>query len=86
MTGPGSFRNLLSTGRNLSCLVLALTLLSPETARAERLQFPQRPDAKTARPKVIFEKDVLPLLSRYCYGCHGEKRKGDHSIRRASVH
>src|SRR5712671_1599000 len=31
--------------------------------------------------KVTFEKDVQPLLSRYCYGCHGKKKKGDLDLR-----
>src|SRR5947207_4866473 len=26
--------------------------------------------------KIGFEKQVQPLLSRYCYSCHAEKKKG----------
>src|SRR5712692_1092786 len=37
---------------------------------------------KTSKPeKLGYEKDVQPLLSRYCYGCHGEKKKGDLDLR-----
>src|SRR5437867_7795455 len=32
-------------------------------------------------PKVTFEKNVKPLLAQYCYGCHGEKKKGDLDLR-----
>jgi len=31
--------------------------------------------------KLSFAKDVKPLLSRYCYGCHGEKKKGGLDLR-----
>src|SRR5213594_1647730 len=31
--------------------------------------------------KINFEKQVQPLLSQYCYGCHGEKKKGDLDLR-----
>ena len=37
------------------------------------------PPKKTNPP--IFEKDIVPLLTRYCYGCHGEKKKGDLGLR-----
>ena len=36
---------------------------------------------KTPKPKATFEKDIVPLLTRYCYGCHGEKKKGDLDLR-----
>src|SRR5258706_6535690 len=32
-------------------------------------------------PKADFQKDIKPLLSQYCYGCHGEKKKGDLDLR-----
>ncbi len=28
-----------------------------------------------------FVRDVKPLLAQYCYGCHGEKKKGDLDLR-----
>src|SRR5947207_10979446 len=31
--------------------------------------------------KISFQKQVQPLLSRYCYPCHGEKKKGDLDLR-----
>ena len=31
--------------------------------------------------KPAFEKDIQPLLVKYCYGCHGEKKKGDLDLR-----
>ncbi|EEF58342.1 DUF1592 domain-containing protein [Pedosphaera parvula] len=35
----------------------------------------------SSNPKVTFEKNVKPLLSQYCFGCHGEKKKGDLDLR-----
>jgi len=34
-----------------------------------------------AAAPVTFEKNIVPLLTQYCYGCHGEKRKGDLDLR-----
>src|SRR5437016_4491963 len=34
-----------------------------------------------AAGKVSFESDVKPLFSQYCYGCHGEKKKGGLDLR-----
>src|SRR4051794_18980639 len=31
--------------------------------------------------KVTFATGVKPLLSQYCYGCHGEKKKGGLDLR-----
>src|SRR5579871_768291 len=31
--------------------------------------------------KPAFDKDIKPLLTKYCYGCHGEKKKGDLDLR-----
>jgi hypothetical protein len=30
---------------------------------------------------VTYQGDIKPLLGRYCYGCHGEKKKGDLDLR-----
>src|SRR2546428_10916669 len=38
--------------------------------------------SKTSKAeKISFQKEVQPLLSRYCYPCHGEKKKGDLDLR-----
>ena len=34
-----------------------------------------------AAGKVSFESGIKPLLSQYCYGCHGEKKKGGLDLR-----
>jgi hypothetical protein len=31
--------------------------------------------------KVRYQTNIQPLLSRYCYDCHGEKKKGDLDLR-----
>ena len=28
------------------------------------------------RPRIDFGREIKPLLAEYCYGCHGEKKKG----------
>ena len=34
--------------------------------------------ALVARADEVFKKDVLPVLHKHCFGCHGEKKqKGD---------
>src|SRR5437667_4066823 len=30
---------------------------------------------------AAFQTTIKPLLSKYCYGCHGEKKKGDLDLR-----
>ncbi|MDB6016825.1 MAG: Protein of unknown function (DUF1587)/Protein of unknown function (DUF1592)/Protein of unknown [Pedosphaera sp.] len=30
---------------------------------------------------LVYQSDIKPLLTRYCYGCHGEKKKGDLDLR-----
>ena len=34
-----------------------------------------------AAASVTYQGDIKPLLGRYCYGCHGEKKKGDLDLR-----
>src|SRR6185436_7708967 len=36
---------------------------------------------KAPAPAVTFESSIVPLLSRYCYDCHGEKKKGGLDLR-----
>lgn len=67
------------------CVILILFgVLCAEQARAAA----PPANARTAHGKPeqsskkrSFEKEVLPLLSHYCYGCHGEKKKGDLDLR-----
>jgi len=35
----------------------------------------------SSQSTITFQKDVKPLLARYCYPCHGEKKKGDLDLR-----
>src|SRR5438128_1477728 len=46
---------------------------SAETARRTRVS--------RAVGDAAFQAQVKPLLSRYCFGCHGEKKKGDLDLR-----
>src|SRR5215813_3297450 len=50
-------------------------LCTPRLAAADASsRIASTPQAKGS--KVEFARDVQPVLSQYCYGCHGEKKKG----------
>src|SRR5437867_3680941 len=59
-----------------ACAVLAGGLQS-----APLVQPTRHTVGAVAKQKVTFEKDILPLLGHYCYGCHGEKKKGGLDLR-----
>src|SRR5262249_19824615 len=61
------------------CLSSALVCLLPATARAGL--FGSKKTPPQAATQTRFETDVRPVLTNYCYGCHGEKRKGDLDLR-----
>src|SRR3989442_5648175 len=46
-------------------------LVARVVARAEPATGPRKKS-----PQIDFTKDIQPLLNEYCYGCHGEKKKG----------
>ena len=53
----------------LSCCLFAVAFVTGLTSAAPAVASP---------PPAGFEQDVLPLLERYCYQCHGpDKHKGD---------
>src|SRR5258707_10470169 len=55
----------------------AIALLAASSARASK-----SPPSKSSVPdSPDFIRDVKPLLAQYCYGCHGEKKKGDLDLR-----
>jgi hypothetical protein len=62
----------------LMVLIAAGTLYSISLGRTAAA--PAR-NARTVTAKADFQKDIKPLLSQYCYGCHGEKKKGDLDLR-----
>ena len=62
---------------SLIALIAAATLYSIGLGRAGA----RTRNAGTATRKADFQKDIKPLLSQYCYGCHGEKKKGDLDLR-----
>ena len=39
------------------------------------------PSTAAGKSKSTFETSVKPVLTHYCYGCHGEKKKGDLDLR-----
>ncbi len=61
-------------------VVICLMLTGWETARAaERAAESAKAGANSNTNQ--FETSIKPLLSHYCYGCHGEKKKGDLDLR-----
>jgi mono/diheme cytochrome c family protein len=60
-------------GMLLSLIVLGLQT-DPGTARTE-------PSPKTGAGDAAFQSQIRPLFSKYCFGCHGEKKKGDLDLR-----
>src|ERR1051326_1162835 len=66
---------------NASLLLLAVVsfILSGPSPAVARLDPPNRP--KLAKSKTAFEQEFLPFVGKYCYGCHGEKKKGDLDLR-----
>src|SRR5260370_30637044 len=59
------------------CGSAAVALLAACSARGSK-----SPPSKSSAPESPdFIRDVNPLLAQYCYGCHGEKKKGDLDLR-----
>src|SRR5690242_5899389 len=59
------------------CLASGLGLSAPASstpAGASRI-----PQPRATAPDFV--REVQPILSQYCFGCHGEKRKGDLDLR-----
>jgi hypothetical protein len=66
---------LLGTGQIITLLVTgALLAIMPSSVVGA-------PPKKPAQPKNNFAAEIQPLLSKYCYDCHGEKKKGDLDLR-----
>lgn len=59
----------------LCCLAWSLS----EAPAAERRARGSAKAKASAGP--AFDKDIQPLLQRYCHDCHGEKKKGDLDLR-----
>ncbi len=61
-------------------MLMCALLLGSESSRAGgRSAEPARNVTRTG--KIDFETGVKPWFSRYCYSCHGEKKKGDLDLR-----
>src|SRR5438445_714619 len=56
----------------LLCLILLGFQINQVTALAETSRKTRRPVGDAA-----FQTQIKPLLSKYCFACHGEKTKGD---------
>src|SRR6266446_8379983 len=60
----------------LLCLIFIGFQINQVTALAETSRKTRRPVGDAA-----FQTQIKPLLSKYCFGCHGEKKKGDLDLR-----
>src|SRR5438445_87570 len=60
----------------LLCLILLGFQIRQVTASAEASRKTRQPAGDAA-----FQTRIKPLLSKYCLGCHGEKKKGDLDLR-----
>ncbi len=58
--------------------VLMLAFASQPMGRAE---VPSKSKGKQPAGDAAFQIEIKPLLSKYCFGCHGEKKKGDLDLR-----
>lgn len=67
---------------NRLALFLICTLVAAAGQGAVRPQQKSEPAGKpTGSHATSFDRDIQPILSQYCYGCHGEtKRKADLSL------
>src|SRR5690242_21528831 len=65
-----------SRGTMIMCLLGALLIPGRLTSDASSEAISPKNSGK-----VSFDHDVQPLFYRYCYGCHGEKKKGDLDLR-----
>src|SRR5207249_1645336 len=71
----------LRNGSHVCLAICLLFVLAGSNAIAARFEAANRPFPQPSQSKVTFESDIRPLLSQYCYGCHGEKKKGDLDLR-----
>ena len=63
--------------RYLSLMVWALAALAAVPAEAASTKA-VRGGKGTAHGEISYEKQIVPLLDKYCYSCHGNgKKKGD---------
>jgi hypothetical protein len=60
----------------LLCVTFLGFQINPVSAPAETSRKSQKSTGETA-----FQSRIKPLLNKYCFGCHGEKKKGDLDLR-----
>src|SRR4030095_346750 len=59
-------------------IVLLLLAAVPISWGRDEQFFSRSQKARKNEPKLSYQKDIQPLLSQYCFGCHGNgKKKGD---------
>src|SRR5216117_1344821 len=66
----------LSSAALLGFLILGFT--TQPTARADAVR---KSKSKQLTGDAAFQTRIKPVLGKYCFGCHGEKKKGDLDLR-----
>src|SRR3954451_16120002 len=64
-----------------TALLFALGLGLGSVAAGVAFASKSKREHQAKEQKVTFDQKVKPLLAEYCYGCHGEKKKGDLDLR-----
>jgi Protein of unknown function (DUF1592)/Protein of unknown function (DUF1588)/Protein of unknown function (DUF1585)/Protein of unknown function (DUF1595)/Protein of unknown function (DUF1587)/Planctomycete cytochrome C len=63
-----------------SCWPAAIFLLMSGISRCPATE-PIEATVKAEATRTVFQAKVQPLLNKYCFACHGEKKKGDLDLR-----
>jgi hypothetical protein len=65
----------------LVVLWTAVSAVGAGTSSTRRLLAPEKSEAQASASTEVYQTQIVPLLSKYCYGCHGNgKRKGDFAL------
>ena len=64
-----------------TALIAGLLFVAPATVPVFGAAKPSRQGSSAPPGAISYEKQITPLLQKYCYGCHGNgKKKGDLSL------
>ena len=61
--------------------VVCLLALAFAAQSAPRADVPRKGKGRPLTGDAAYQSEIKPLLSKYCFGCHGEKQKGDLDLR-----
>src|SRR5437867_7449132 len=64
-----------------SATLVCLLILGFTTQPTARADASKKSKSRQLTGEAAFQVQVKPLLGKYCFGCHGEKKKGDLDLR-----